>query len=68
VPTAAISVPAGIGLTLAAAATLMLGILPGHILHLASYASSSLGADRARNIAAASQAGSQANPALADPK
>jgi NADH-quinone oxidoreductase subunit N len=68
VPTAAISVPAGIGLTLAAAATLMLGILPGHILHLASYASSSLGADRARNIAAASQAGAQASPTLADPK
>jgi NADH-quinone oxidoreductase subunit N len=37
-----ISVPAGIGLTLAAAATLMLGILPGHILHLANFASSSL--------------------------
>jgi NADH-quinone oxidoreductase subunit N len=68
VPTAAISVPAGIGLTLTAAATLMLGILPGHILHLANYASGSLGADRARNITAASQAGSQANPALADPK
>jgi NADH-quinone oxidoreductase subunit N len=67
-PAASISVPAGIGLTLTAAATLMLGILPGHVLHLASYASSSLGADRARNIAAASQAGSQARPALIDPR
>jgi len=37
-----ISVPGRIGLTLAAAATLLLGILPGHVLHLANYASSSL--------------------------
>jgi len=42
VPTPVISLPAGIGLTLAAAATLMLGILPGHILNLANYASISL--------------------------
>ena len=41
-PTPVVSVPACIGLTLAAAATLMLGILPGHVLHLANYASSSL--------------------------
>jgi NADH-quinone oxidoreductase subunit N len=41
-PTPGVSVAAGIGLTLAAAATLMLGILPGHVLHMASYASSSL--------------------------
>ena len=40
-----VSVPAGIGLTLAAAATLMLGIFPGHILRLANYASASLGMD-----------------------
>ena len=66
--TPAISVPAGIGLTLAAAATLMLGILPSHILHLANYAGSSLGADRARNITAASQPAAQTNPALADSK
>jgi NADH-quinone oxidoreductase subunit N len=39
-----VSVPAAIGLTLAAAATLMLGILPGHILHLADSASWSLSA------------------------
>jgi NADH-quinone oxidoreductase subunit N len=37
-----VSVPAGIGLGLAAAATLMLGILPGHVLHLADWASWSL--------------------------
>jgi NADH-quinone oxidoreductase subunit N len=67
-PAAAISVPAGIGLTLAAAATLMLGILPGHILHLANYASASLGADRDRNITAAFQTGAQTHPALTDPK
>jgi NADH-quinone oxidoreductase subunit N len=65
---AAISVPAGIGLTLAAAATLMLGILPTHILHAANYAASSLASDRTRNITAASQPGASTNPALADPK
>jgi NADH-quinone oxidoreductase subunit N len=63
-----ISVPAGIGLTLAAAATLMLGILPGRILHLANYASSSLGADRTRNSTAALGAGAQAHPTDTDPK
>ena len=41
-PTPVVSVLAGIGLALAAAATLMLGILPGHVLHLANYASTSL--------------------------
>jgi NADH-quinone oxidoreductase subunit N len=41
-PIRKVSVPAGIGLTLATAATLMLGILPGHILHLATFASRSL--------------------------
>jgi NADH-quinone oxidoreductase subunit N len=45
--TPTISVPAGIGLTLAAAATLLLGILPGNILHLANSASSSLRATAA---------------------
>jgi len=41
-PASVVSIPAGIGLTLAAAATLMLGILPGHVLHMANYASSDL--------------------------
>jgi NADH-quinone oxidoreductase subunit N len=41
-PTSAVSIPAGIALTLTAAATLMLGILPNHVLHLATFASSSL--------------------------
>jgi NADH-quinone oxidoreductase subunit N len=41
-PTPVVCVPAGIGLTLAAAATLLLGILPGHVLNLANYASASL--------------------------
>jgi NADH-quinone oxidoreductase subunit N len=40
--TPAVSVPAGIALALTAAATLMLGILPNHVLHLANFASSSL--------------------------
>ncbi len=54
----AIGIPAGIGLTLAAAATLMLGILPGRILHLADYASSSLRA----NIAVSTPADTQTPP------
>jgi len=37
----ALSVPAGVGLTLAAAATLVLGIFPGHFLHLAQRAGDS---------------------------
>lgn len=36
-----LSIPAGVGLTLAAAATLVLGILPGHFLNLAQRASAS---------------------------
>ncbi|HEV2708606.1 MAG TPA: NADH-quinone oxidoreductase subunit N [Edaphobacter sp.] len=36
-----LSVPAGVGLTLAAAATLVLGIIPGHFLNLAQRASAS---------------------------
>ena len=35
----ATSVPAGIALGLTAAATLMLGVMPGRVLHLADYAS-----------------------------
>jgi NADH-quinone oxidoreductase subunit N len=46
-----VSAPAGLALLLTAAATLMLGILPGRILHLADFASSSLGVDRAKNVA-----------------
>jgi len=37
-----VSVPAGIGLTLLAAATLLLGVWPGHVLHLADFASGAL--------------------------
>jgi NADH-quinone oxidoreductase subunit N len=53
-----VSVPAGIGLTLAATATLMLGILPGHVLHLANYASTSLRTITAPAPSAAPSAGS----------
>ena len=60
-----ISVPAGIALALTAAATLMLGILPGHVLHLADYASVTLGNDRAKNMAATVP---QNTPVVADPK
>ena len=38
----ATSVPAGVALALTAAATLMLGVMPGRVLHLADYASSML--------------------------
>jgi NADH-quinone oxidoreductase subunit N len=65
VPISSISVPAGIGLTLAAAATLMLGILPGRVLHLADFASSSLNADRAKAISAEPATDSQVHPTLA---
>ncbi|MGD0797176.1 MAG: NADH-quinone oxidoreductase subunit N [Acidobacteriaceae bacterium] len=42
---APVSLPAGIGLALTAAATLVLGIWPGHVLHLANYAGSTLRAN-----------------------
>ena len=53
-----ISVPAGIGLTLTAAATLLLGILPGHVLHLANSAGSGLRATSATATPSASSADS----------
>jgi NADH-quinone oxidoreductase subunit N len=56
----AIGVPAGIALTLTAAATLMLGILPGHFLHLADYASSSLSGNIFRAPLVRTPAASQA--------
>jgi len=67
-PVPAISAPAGIGLTLAAAATLMLGILPGRILHLADSAGWTLGAANGKILAAASQPISQTAPTKGDPK
>jgi NADH-quinone oxidoreductase subunit N len=66
VPAPAISVPAGIGLTLAAAATLMLGILPGHILHLADYASWSLGASHSQAATADAQTSLAPPPAAGE--
>jgi NADH-quinone oxidoreductase subunit N len=64
-----ISVPAGMALALTAAATLVLGILPGRILHMADFASWTLGNDRTRSIAAESQptpqSESQAQPVSA---
>jgi NADH-quinone oxidoreductase subunit N len=46
---AAVSLPSGIALTLTAAATLMLGILPGRILNLANYAGFTLRANAIAN-------------------
>jgi NADH-quinone oxidoreductase subunit N len=59
--TPTISIPAGIGLTLTAAATLLLGILPGNILHLANSASSSLRATSATTPSAASSVNSHSS-------
>jgi NADH-quinone oxidoreductase subunit N len=56
-----LGVPAGIGLTLAAAATLVLGIFPGHFLNLAQRA----GASPAPTSAAAAPA--TVPPAVASP-
>jgi len=64
----AISVPAGIGLTLAAAATLFLGILPGRVLNIATSASESLGADRSKSIAAESLPAAQSPPTVVETK
>jgi NADH-quinone oxidoreductase subunit N len=60
-PAPAISVPAGIGLALIAAATLLLFILPNHILHLANSASSSLRATSATTPPAASSVNGQSS-------
>src|SRR6266702_2227624 len=58
-----ISIPAPIGLALTAAATLMLGILPGRILHLADYASWSLSENVQKSVAAEPVAAPQILPA-----
>jgi NADH-quinone oxidoreductase subunit N len=55
-----VTAPAGLGLILAAAATLMLGILPGRVLHLASSASDRLGVNQSSGVGAESQPAAQA--------
>jgi NADH-quinone oxidoreductase subunit N len=50
-PLRAVSVPAGIALTLTAAATLLLGVLPGRIVHLANFAGWALLNDGAADAA-----------------
>jgi NADH-quinone oxidoreductase subunit N len=49
-------VPAGIALALTAAATLMLGVMPGRVLHLADYASWMLQSNQAATATAADPA------------
>lgn len=69
--TPAVSLPAGIALTLTAAATLMLGILPGHILRLADHASGSLGMDTGSagsSVTAGTATDTQVPSELANPK
>jgi NADH-quinone oxidoreductase subunit N len=65
-PAVAVSAPAGLGLILAAAATLMLGILPGRVLHLASSASDRLGESQTDAATVESQPATQATPAASD--
>jgi len=62
----AVSAPAGLGLILAAAATLMLGILPGRVLHLASSAGDQLGVNQSSGIAPESQPTDRAASAAGD--
>jgi NADH-quinone oxidoreductase subunit N len=66
-PAPRIAVPAGIGLTLAAAATLILGILPNFVVHLADYASLSLVATPPKTLCAESPANCQVTPPAAGP-
>jgi NADH-quinone oxidoreductase subunit N len=63
-----VSVPAGLGLFLAAAATLMLGIFPGHALRLANSAANRLDTDRTSNFTAEWQPATQASPPGSDSK
>jgi NADH-quinone oxidoreductase subunit N len=63
---ARISAPAAIGLAFAALATLLLGIFPGRILHLADAASATLNADRLRNVAAEPMVMRSANSVISD--
>jgi NADH-quinone oxidoreductase subunit N len=63
-----VSAPAGIGLFLAAAATLMLGIFPGHTLRLANSASERLDTDRLSTFSADSRAGTQPAPTVSNPQ
>ncbi len=60
--TQAVSAPSWVGLILAAAATLLLGIFPGHILHLAENASWTLSTDNPLKIAGASPVAPQESP------
>jgi NADH-quinone oxidoreductase subunit N len=60
------SAPAGLGLVLAAAGTLMLGILPGRVLHLAGSAADRLGSDGVNSMGAGAQAVSSTPTAASD--
>jgi len=66
-PVPPVSVAAGIALVLTAAATLVLGILPGHVLHLAEFASSSLSEDTGKSVSVEMPISSPA-PTLSDTK
>ena len=62
---AQVSSPAGLGLALAAAATLLLGIFPGRVLRLAAAAGSSLGA-ATNSVASGPSSRAQTRIALTD--
>jgi NADH-quinone oxidoreductase subunit N len=61
-----VSAAAGLGLVLAAGATLMLGILPGPVLHLANSASDQLRANEANGTAVELQPATETAPAVGD--
>jgi NADH-quinone oxidoreductase subunit N len=59
------SLPAGIALALTAAATLILGIWPGHVLHLANYAGSTLRANAISSTTSSAPAPDHTPPTIA---
>jgi NADH-quinone oxidoreductase subunit N len=59
------SLPAGIALALTATATLILGIWPGHILHLANYAGSTLRANAISSTTSSAPTPDRTPPAIA---
>ena len=65
---AEIGVPAAVALFLTAAATLLLGMQPSRILHLADLASASLGANSVQNMTASPQTGPPCSETLAHAK
>jgi NADH-quinone oxidoreductase subunit N len=64
-PAFPVSIPAGVGLTLLAASVLALGTWPGHVLHLADWASASLRSEAGPNACADSPEACKVSPPVA---